>query len=110
MPFHTILHHSTLFWNRAGIPRVPQCFTSLEHCGTPPTFTDAEHSGKGQVFCMFHSIPPLQRAVEHLPNLQMMFPLIHFTTYLFISHVSYFISQPTCITTIILSHTSTVML
>ncbi len=30
-----------------------------------------EHSGKGQVFCTFHSILPLQRAVEHLPNLQM---------------------------------------
>jgi len=33
-----------------------------------------EHSGKGEVFCMFHSIPPLQRAVEHLPNLQMLGP------------------------------------
>ncbi len=30
-----------------------------------------EHSGKGEVFHMFYSIPPLQRAVEHLPNLQM---------------------------------------
>ncbi len=30
-----------------------------------------EHSGKGEVFHTFHSILPLQRAVEHLPNLQM---------------------------------------
>src|SRR5882762_9038199 len=42
MPFHTVPHHSTLLWNGAGVPSVPQCSTSPEHCGTPPTFTDAE--------------------------------------------------------------------
>ena len=39
-PFHAVPHHSTLLWNRAGVPSVPQCSTSPEHCGTPPTFTD----------------------------------------------------------------------
>ena len=39
-PFHAIPQCSTLLWNRAGVPSVPQCSTSPEHCGTPPSFTD----------------------------------------------------------------------
>ncbi len=35
-----------------------------------------EHSGKGEVFHTFHSILPLRRAVEHLPNLQMLSSIV----------------------------------
>jgi len=78
-PFHAIPHHSTLLWNGAGVPSVPQCSTSPEHCGTPPTFTDVPYSHHNSV--NLFAVTWLKDLASRISSLEEGVPERHDTTF-----------------------------